>query len=339
MSRDVLGGQRGQPPGFEGPVIVPSATIQNMAVAAVDPATSAWDIASFSSRGPTFCTSDGSVAIKPDIAAPGVDTYSASPGGSYSNLSGTSMASPHVNGAAALGFQANPDLEVEAMKQIIYGTATDLGSVRQGQRLRLWHDRLRQDHRGGTSRRSVSVGRYPDGRPEWLEPSGGAEIMINVSGNEVSPDPATATLHIVGGSGTVDVPMEHEGGDVYRAVFPELECGLTVNYFFSIESTEGDVSYSPFSAPASDLVRRGLVGQCREFLRRIRFRSRAGPSSPMRPRVHGLALFQPMLELDAMLASGSDDSASLLRDRKRSVDEDIDGGSTILTSPATGCQR
>ncbi len=86
-----------------------------------------WPIASFSSRGPTYCTPDGSAAIKPDISAPGVDVYSAYPGGTYTTLSGTSMASPHANGVVALIRQACPDLTVEEVKQVLYDTAVDLG--------------------------------------------------------------------------------------------------------------------------------------------------------------------------------------------------------------------
>jgi subtilisin family serine protease len=96
------------------------------AVAAIDPYNASFPIASFSSRGPTNCTPDGSSAIKPDISAPGVSTYSSVPGG-YSSYDGTSMASPHINGAIALMFQANPDLSVEEVKEILYVTATDLG--------------------------------------------------------------------------------------------------------------------------------------------------------------------------------------------------------------------
>jgi subtilisin family serine protease len=96
------------------------------AVAAVDARNSSWPIAGFSSRGPTFCTPDGSRATKPDIAAPGVSVRSSVPGG-YSNFSGTSMASPHINGVVALMLSANPDLGTDEVKEIFYATAFDLG--------------------------------------------------------------------------------------------------------------------------------------------------------------------------------------------------------------------
>lgn len=62
----------------------------------------------FSSRGPV--TVDGSSRVRPDIAAPGSDVCSAYPTDSYANLSGTSMASPHTAGAAALFWSARPQL-------------------------------------------------------------------------------------------------------------------------------------------------------------------------------------------------------------------------------------
>lgn len=99
-----------------------------MAVGAVDANDSRWPIANFSSRGPTYCTPDGRAATKPDIAAPGVNVNSSLPGNRYGQLSGTSMASPHVNGVVALMRQANPDISVNDIKQVIYETAYDLGS-------------------------------------------------------------------------------------------------------------------------------------------------------------------------------------------------------------------
>jgi minor extracellular serine protease Vpr len=77
--------------------------------------------ASFSSAGPR--TGDGH--LKPDIAAPGVSVFSTAMGTGNQGLfeSGTSMATPHVAGSAALAIQAHPEWNADEVATAVVNTA------------------------------------------------------------------------------------------------------------------------------------------------------------------------------------------------------------------------
>lgn len=83
------------------------------------------NIASFSSRGNADWKS-GSI-LKPLVSAPGVNVNSAKAGGGYVEHSGTSMATPHVSGAATLLFQAKPNMTVKELAAMLVKGSKDLG--------------------------------------------------------------------------------------------------------------------------------------------------------------------------------------------------------------------
>jgi subtilisin len=55
----------------------------------------------------------------PDVVAPGVDVLSAKPGGGWQLMSGTSMATPHIAGLAALLFGAKPEATIDEVENSI----------------------------------------------------------------------------------------------------------------------------------------------------------------------------------------------------------------------------
>lgn len=85
-------------------------------VIAVSALNSNLSLASYSSYGPEV-----------DIAAPGTQIYSTYKGTAYATLSGTSMATPHVTGVAALRIAQNPSQSPAEIKTALQTTATNIG--------------------------------------------------------------------------------------------------------------------------------------------------------------------------------------------------------------------
>jgi subtilisin family serine protease len=218
-----------------GTVAAPGAADAALTVGAVDDAD---EVTSFSSRGPR----GGDSALKPDVTAPGDEIVAARAVGTemgtvvdeqHVALSGTSMAAPHVAGAAAVLKQARPELTGQELKAILMGSAQHTsGTVWDEGAGRIYlPDAL--DQQIAATPASLSLGTF-------LFPQAGAEtrtltyenptdaevtldLALDVTGPDGEPLPAgVATLSSASatvpaqGSATVEVTVDRTTGEFGR---------------------------------------------------------------------------------------------------------------------------
>ncbi|MFE1289278.1 S8 family serine peptidase [Streptomyces sp. NPDC058751] len=181
-----------------GTVGSPGAADEALTVAAVDKSDK---MASFSSRGPRL----GDGAAKPDIAAPGVAIAAARAEGTtmgtpvdehYTSASGTSMATPHMAGAAAIIAQQHPDFTGRQIKALLMATSKDLG-----------HDLYAQGAGRVDLARAVDPRIVPDGnlnfgRSEYPNPP----VSRKVTYSNWTDEPITLTLSLSASSSGKPAP-------------------------------------------------------------------------------------------------------------------------------------
>lgn len=207
----------------------PGAASDALTVAAVDKQD---HLADFSSRGPVL----GSLALKPDIAGPGVNITAARAAGttigtpvgdSYTTLSGTSMATPHVAGSAAILAQEHPDWTGPRLKAALMATAKDDGGTpyEQGTGRVDIGRAVGQSLLTDTS--SVDFGTVPESQPTPLAKTvtlinpAATDVSVTVSPELTGPDgkptgqftvsPASATIP-AGGTSKITVTFDPASG-------------------------------------------------------------------------------------------------------------------------------
>ncbi len=160
-------------------------------------------MANFSSRGPRL--RDG--ALKPEVVAPGVDVTAARAAGTelgpvvddvYTTLSGTSMATPHVAGLAAILKQEHPTWDGEQLKSVIANstvpvanaTGFDAGTGRV--------DALNAIHQDVLAPASLSLGSFA-----WPY-SDLATTRTQLTYSNTGPAPVTLSLALKGEDGAAE---------------------------------------------------------------------------------------------------------------------------------------
>lgn len=192
-------------------------------------------LADFSSRGPRL----GDDGLKPEITAPGVDIVAARAAGTgmgkpldnlYTAASGTSMAAPHVAGAAVLLAQANPDWKADRLKNALVSTAktkADLSVYAQGAgRVDLTRAISQQVYATGVADFGLQTTAEASTRTVTYRNDTSSPVTLTLAVDVDNLDSAKPETDALGVPGSVTVPA---GGstDVQVALDPaKLERGL-----------------------------------------------------------------------------------------------------------------
>jgi subtilisin family serine protease len=192
-----------------------------------------------------------------DVMAPGDNVFTTTTGSGYANVSGTSFACPLTAGLAALIWSANPSLTPDEVEFALKNGADDLGAA--GPDTTYGYGRINVLGSLLLAGDPAVDFAFPAGLPETIDPNGGttANVTIATNGTSIQGSP---TLFYDDGSGFQSVALTSLGGSDFQIPFPAVTCEATVEYYISVDTTDGDTSTSPSGAPATSYNALAVTG-------------------------------------------------------------------------------
>jgi hypothetical protein len=101
---------------------------------------------------------------------------------------------------------------------------------------------------------------FPDSQPEFVSPNGTTSVTVQIDPISGTLDTSTPTLMVDSGSGFVAVAMSQLTGNQFSANFPSADCGSGVAYYVTADTTTGVTQTSPSDAPAASFSTTAAFG-------------------------------------------------------------------------------
>ena len=171
----------------------------------------------------------------------------------------------------------------------------------------------------------VLVITYPDGRPDLVDPNGGTTVAIDVAAG--TSEPSTGQLHWNDGSGWNSAPLNA----TYDATFPAFDCGASVDWYVSVDSVDGETVYSPNGAPSNNWNAMAYSGS--EITFDDDFQTDMGWTVDASAGTGNWTRVTPSGGGVRCDAPTDADGSGMCYVTGNGADEDVDDGTTTLTSP------
>jgi len=171
---------------------------------------------------------------------------------------------------------------------------------------------------------------YPEGRPDFVDPNGGTQVHVQIEDGTSSPI-NFGDLNYNSGNGWFFVNLYHDGGTDYTATFPAFECGASVDWYISMDSVDGDTVVSPGGAPGNSWNAMAYSGS--EIIFDDDFQTDQGWTVYAGAGTGNWERVIPSTGGVRCDAPTDADGSGFCFVTGNGTDEDVDGGTTILTSP------
>ena len=181
--------------------------------------------------------------------------------------------------------------------------------------------------------RSAITFEFPNGRPESVDSNGGTVFRVLIDDSGVNAASGTGMLHVDSGSGYESFPMVAIGTNEYDAIFPETPCGVVVNYYVSVESDQGESFSEPSDAPISSFNAISAVSSSTVFIDDFETNKGWTVSGDATDGQWERGVPAGAADRGDPGADGDGSGSCFLTDNVAG-NSDVDGGSTILTSPS-----